>query len=127
VLDETTEFQVIAQASDGLEGIQKAKELQPDLILLDLNLPKVDGFQAARQLRNLAPLAKLLFLSQEFSSDIVDAAFRLGARGYIYKLRAHSDLLPAIKAVFRGQRFVSTGIKCRDGADFPPRVTPRQR
>src|SRR3954449_9558524 len=76
-LEQCADFQVSGQASDGLEGIQKAQELQPDLILLDVGLPKVNGLQAARQIRKLAPLAKILFISQEFSFDIVEAALKL--------------------------------------------------
>jgi DNA-binding NarL/FixJ family response regulator len=110
-LDQGADFQVIGQASDGLEAIQKAQELQPDLILLDVGLPKVNGFQAARQMRKLAPLAKILFISQEFSFDMVEAALRLGALGYVHKLRAQSDLLPAVKTILRGKYFVSGVIR----------------
>ena len=108
-LQRRAEFQTI-EAADGLEAVQKAEELQPDLILLDINLPKLHGFEVAKRIRRLAPHAKLLFLSQESSSDIVREAFRLGAHGYIQKLRAASDLLSAIDAVLGGQRFVSSGV-----------------
>jgi len=106
-LEQRVDFQVIGQVSDGLEAIQKAQELQPDLILLDVGLPKMNGLEAARQMRKLAPLAKILFISQEFSFDMVEAALRLGASGYIHKLRAQSDFLPAIEGVLRGKYFVS--------------------
>lgn len=108
-LQRREEFQTI-EAADGLEAVQKAQELQPDLILLDINLPKLQGFEVAKRIRSLAPLAKLLFLSQESSSDIVGEAFRLGAHGYIQKLRVASDLLSGIDAVFGGQQFVSSGV-----------------
>jgi DNA-binding NarL/FixJ family response regulator len=106
-LEEEPEFQVVGQASDGLDAIQKAEQLQPDLVLLDIGLPKLNGLQAAMRIRNVAPLAKILFLSQEFSSDMVEAAFKSGALGYVHKLRAQSELLPAIWAVLRGKYFVS--------------------
>jgi DNA-binding NarL/FixJ family response regulator len=106
-LEQRADFQVIGQASDGLEAIQKAQALQPDLILLDVGLPKVNGFEAARQVRRLAPLAKILFISQEFSFDMVEAALRLGASGYVHKLRVQSDFSPAIESVLRGKYFVS--------------------
>src|ERR1700751_5827099 len=86
-LEQRADFQVSGQASDGLEAIQKAQELQPDLILLDVGLPKLNGLEAARQMRTLAPLAKILFISQEFSFDMIEAALRLGASGYVDKLR----------------------------------------
>jgi CheY-like chemotaxis protein len=110
-LEQRADFQVVGYASDGLEAIQKAQELQPDLILLDVGLPKVNGLEAARQMRNLAPLAKILFISQEFSFDVVEAALRLGASGYVHKLRVQSDLLPAIESVLRGKYFVSGVIR----------------
>jgi DNA-binding NarL/FixJ family response regulator len=107
MLEKEPEFHVIAQASDGLDAIQKAKELQPDLVLLDIGLPKLNGMEAATRMRNDAPLSKILFLSQEFSSDIVEAALRLGALGYVHKIRAQRELLPAVRAVLGGKYFVS--------------------
>src|SRR6186997_2574474 len=71
------------EAADGLAALQKAEALQPDLILLDINLPKLHGFEVAKRIRTLAPHAKLLFLSQESSPDIVREALRLGAHGYV--------------------------------------------
>jgi DNA-binding NarL/FixJ family response regulator len=107
MLEKEPEFQVVAQVSDGLDAIQKAKELQPDLVVLDIGLPKVNGVEAAARMRNLAPLSKILFLSQEFSSDIVEAALRLGALGYVHKMRAQRELLPAVRAALGGKYFVS--------------------
>jgi len=99
ILESRTGFQVIGQASDGLGAIQKAEKLQPDLILLDIGLPKLNGFEAAKRISRLAPRAKLLVVSQESSSDVVREALRLGALGYVLKLHAKRDLLPAIEAV----------------------------
>ena len=110
MLQRRVEFQVIGQALDGLEALQKAEELQPDLILLDIGLPKLNGIEAARRLRKLIPHTKILFLSQESSSDVVQEALRLGASGYVVKARAGSELLPAVEAVRRGRRFVSSGL-----------------
>jgi len=72
---EKTKLQIIAHASDGLEAVQKAEELQPDLILLDIGLPKLNGIEAARRIRQLAPRTKILFLSQESSSEIYRKRF----------------------------------------------------
>ena len=110
-LEQLAGVQVIGQASDGLEAIQKAQELQPDLILLDVGLPKVNGLEAAKQMRKLSPLAKILLISQEFSFDMVEAALRLGASGYVHKLRVQSDLLPAIESVLRDKYFVSGVVR----------------
>jgi DNA-binding NarL/FixJ family response regulator len=108
-LGQRPDFQTI-EAADGLEAVQKAEELQPDLILLDINMPKMHGFDVARRVRGLAPGARLLFLSQESSSDIVRTALGLGAHGYVQKVSAGSDLLAAIDAVLAGQRFLSRSL-----------------
>ena len=110
------EFQTI-EAADGLEAVQKAGELQPDLVLLDINLPTMHGFEAATQIRRLAPHARLLFMSQESSPDIVRKALSLGAQGYIQKLSAATDLLPAIDAVLAGHRFVSRSVAFTEPTD----------
>jgi DNA-binding NarL/FixJ family response regulator len=110
ILEKMTELQVICQASDGLEAVQRAEELQPDLILLDIGLPTLNGIEAARQIRRLSPESKIIFLTQESSTDIVQEGLNLGARGYILKTRAALDLVAALEAVLDGRRFVSAGL-----------------
>jgi DNA-binding NarL/FixJ family response regulator len=110
-LERRAELQVIGQASDGLEAIQKAEELRPDLIILDIGLPKLNGIETARRVRKIAPHAKILFMSQQVSSDVIEEALRSGAMGYVHKSRAQSELLPAIDAVLGGRHFVSSGLK----------------
>jgi DNA-binding NarL/FixJ family response regulator len=105
-LRQRTDFQIM-EASDGLEAVQKAEGLQPDLILLDIGLPELNGIEVARRVRRLVPAAKILFVSQESSADVVGETLLLGAQGYVHKPRAASDLLPAIDAVLEGKRFVS--------------------
>jgi DNA-binding NarL/FixJ family response regulator len=100
----------VFQASHGLEAVQKAQELQPDLIFIDIGLPELNGIEAAKRIRTLAPNAHLLFLSQESDSDIVQEAFRLGASAYIHKPFALSHLLPAIDVVLWGGRFLSSNL-----------------
>ena len=85
--------------------------MKPDLILLDIGLPKLNGLEAARRIRQLSPESKILFLSQESSADVVQEALRLGALGYVVKGHAQSDLLPAVEAVLRGERFISSTIQ----------------
>ena len=91
-------LQLTAEVSDGLEAVQKAVELKPDLILLDIGLPTIDGIEAARRIRALVPNAKIIFLSCETSADVVEEALSTGARAYVQKAKAGSQLLPAIDA-----------------------------
>lgn len=110
ILSKNPTLQVIGEASDGLEAVHKAEELRPDMIVLDLGLPTLNGIQAARQIRELAPEAKILFLSQESDPDVVQGAFGAGARGYVLKARAEMDLLAAVEAILEGKQFVSSGL-----------------
>jgi len=109
-LERRPELQVIGEASDGLEAVHKAEELRPDLILLDIGLPTLDGVEAAHRISNVVPSATILFLSQETDADVVAAALSNGAGGYVLKLDANRELLPAVESVLRGQRFISTGV-----------------
>jgi len=93
------ELQVVGEASDGLEAVQKAAELKPDLILMDIGLPTLNGIEAARQIRKLVPESKIIFLSQESSPEIIEEAMNLGASGYVIKSRAGSDLLATLDSV----------------------------
>jgi DNA-binding NarL/FixJ family response regulator len=106
-LQERCDLQVVGEASDGLEAVQKAVELKPDWILMDIRLPSLNGIEAARQIRKLVPEAKILFLSQETSAEVIQEALSLGASGYVVKVSAGIDLLPAIEAVISGRQFVS--------------------
>jgi len=109
-LQQQPELQVVGEGSDGLEAIRKAQELQPDLILLDIGLPILNGIGAARQIRERVPKSKILFVSEHRSPGIVREALSTGADGYVIKSDAASELLPAIKAVLEGQRFVSASL-----------------
>ena len=109
-LGKKRDLQVICEVSDGLEAVQKAEELKPDLILLDIGLPTLNGIEAARRIRKLVPESKIIFLTQESSADIVQEGLNLGARGYVLKITAAIELLAAVDAVFEGRQFVSGGL-----------------
>lgn len=115
-LKKKAELEVICEVADGLAAVQKAEELKPDLILLDISLPSLNGIEAGRQIRQLTPNARILFLSQESSEDVVQEALSLGARGYVIKTQAGSELLPAVEAVLQGKKFVSKGVRSHDAA-----------
>jgi DNA-binding NarL/FixJ family response regulator len=98
-------LQVIGEAVDGLEAVQMAAELKPDLILLDIGLPKLDGLQAAERILASAPQSRIIFVSQQSSPEIIEEALKLG-RAFIPKRRIVSQLLPAVNAVIAEQVFV---------------------
>ena len=98
-LREQPGLQIIGVVADGLEAVQKAEELQPDLVLLDIGLPRLNGIEVAKRLRKVAPAARILFVSGDFCSDIIREALRIGALGYVHKPNVGSELLPAIQAV----------------------------
>lgn len=110
ILQKKDDLHVIFEVADGLDAVRKAEELKPDLILLDIGLPTLNGLQAARQIRELAPESKIIFVSQESSADLVQEALSLGAYGYVVKTKLESDLLIAVGVVLEGRRFVSSGL-----------------
>jgi DNA-binding NarL/FixJ family response regulator len=127
-LRESPEFQIVAEVTDGLEAVQIAEELQPDLILLDIGLPSLNGIDAARRIRKLSPKSRILFMSQESSSDVVQEALALGALGYVVKAHAGIELLPALESVLQGRLFVSSGLSGQyftpaSGSEIPDRTT----
>lgn len=109
-------LQIIAEVSDGQEAVQKTAELKPDLVLLDIGLPTLNGIEAARQIRKLAPESKIIFVSMESAPDVVQEALNLGARGYVLKSRVARDLLAALKAALEGRQFLSDGLSGDTGS-----------
>jgi DNA-binding NarL/FixJ family response regulator len=110
LIRQTTESVVLYEVSDGLVAVQKAEELRPNLILLDIGLPSLNGIEVARQIRDLAPESKIIFVTTESSPEFVREALNLGAHGYVVKSRITSDLLAAAEAVLQGGQFVSPGL-----------------
>jgi CheY-like chemotaxis protein len=129
-LQSKLDFETIVEASDGLEAVELAQILHPDLILLDIGLPKLDGIEAARRIHELSPRSRILFVSQESSVDALHAAFNAGASGYVVKVDVGTELQTAVKAVLRGERFVGSrfagyGFTAASGARMPGSVLPR--
>jgi DNA-binding NarL/FixJ family response regulator len=103
-------WQVIGEAADGLAAVHQAVKLKPDLIVLDIGLPTINGIEAVRRIRTQAPQSKVLFLSENRSSDVVEEALRSGGNGYVVKSDAGSELALAVGAVLQGRRFVSSSL-----------------
>jgi DNA-binding NarL/FixJ family response regulator len=125
-LQKRPEFHVIYEASDGLEAVERAQELRPDVIVLDIGLPRLNGIEAARRIRELSSGSRILFVSQESSADVVEEALSLGAWGYVVKAHAGSELLTAVEAVCRGKRFIGSGLSGHHVAE-PVSVETRDR
>jgi DNA-binding NarL/FixJ family response regulator len=120
-LHQRTDFQVVGEAEDGLEALLQADALQPDVILLDIGLPKLNGIEAARRILEVVPQCKILFLSLESSRGVVQQALAAGGVGYVHKLHTGRDLLAAIDAVLGGQQFISRELTRPDDVNSNPR------
>ena len=110
------EFQIVGESSDGLEAVRKSEELQPDLIVLDVGLPSLNGIEAARRIRKVAPESKILFVSQESSPDVVQEALNSGALGYVIKAHAGRELSVAVGEVLKGRQYTGDGNPERVGS-----------
>jgi len=106
MLQHFPEWEIVGEAADAREGVQKSEELQPDVVLLDIGLPRINGIDAASSILSIAPHSKIVFVSVELCPELVQGALRTGAHGYVVKSDAASDLLPALRTVMNGQRFL---------------------
>jgi DNA-binding NarL/FixJ family response regulator len=110
MLSEEPSFEIISEVSDGLMAVQVAEAMKPTVVLLDIGLPGLNGVEAAGWIRRVAPDTKIVFVSQQVDADIVAAAMRLGAWGYVLKSDAVNDLIAAIHSVVGGEKFVSRSL-----------------
>lgn len=109
-LKHNPKLRIVGEVSDGLKAVRRAQELQPDLIVLDIGLPGLNGMDAARQMHQVAPNSRILFLTENYSPDIAAKALSTGARGYVVKSDAGSELLAAVEVVLQGELFVSARL-----------------
>ena len=93
LLSREPDFEVICDAADGLQAVREAERLQPNVIVLDITMPGMDGLEAARHIRTVAPSTEIVFLSQHNSLESVKQAFRHGGRGYVVKTDAFKELI----------------------------------
>jgi len=107
------EFEVVGEAADGYHAIQSAKELKPDLILLDISMPRVDGMAAIKEIKRVCPEAKILILTVHKTEEHVLETLKSGASGYVLKDASHEEFLLAMKSVLQGKRYLSPDISAR--------------
>lgn len=120
------EFEIVATAANGRELVEKATLLKPDVIVLDIGMPLLNGIEAARQIRESSPEAKLVFLTQQADRAYIREAFQMGAAGYLVKQGAASELITALKEVTQGNYFISApALDPEIAAHFDPKVNPR--
>ena len=111
LLQESPGVRIVGEAADGLDAVHQAAALCPDVVILDMSLPSLNGFEVARRIRAAVPHAKVMFVTVETSPEVVEQAFRIGAHGYVYKPRAHRDMLAVIDAITQGAQFVNGGLE----------------
>jgi DNA-binding NarL/FixJ family response regulator len=123
-LGKLVDLQIVLEVSDGLEAVYRTQDLRPDLILLDIGLPTLNGIKAARRIHDLSPNSKILFLSEETSPEVAEAALEAGGAGYVVKSDAGRELLAAVKALSEGKRYVSARLAGQvfsgTSASYPP-------
>ena len=100
----------IVEAADGAEALQKAKEHQPDLVVLDIGLPKLNGIEVARRIEIISPKSRVIFFTQNAYCDIAEEALPEYVSGYVPKTAASRELIPAIRAALHGRQFFSAGL-----------------
>ena len=119
---------VVGSVGDGRELLAEAERLRPDVIVLDITMPRLDGIEAARQLRRSHPTARLVFLTVHEDADYARAALDAGGLGYVVKTRLASDLLPAIRAALADRPFISPNVQLDEARptfrDLPENPTP---
>jgi len=122
---------VVGKVRDGYELLAEAERLHPDVIVLDITMPRLDGIEAARQLRRLHHPARLVFLTVHEDADYAGAALDAGGLGYVVKARLASDLLPAIRAALADRRFISPTVRLEEARppspDLPAKPTPKDK
>ena len=122
-------WQVVSDAGDGLEAIWKAAELRPDVVLMDVEMPSLNGIEAAKRIRQNSPDSRVIFVTQNSDQDIRSAALDIGANGYVIKAKAARELLPAIEAALRDgqnhrQRSRKTPTRRPESTGFPHAEEP---
>ena len=139
LLEKQPGWKVVAEASNGREAVEKAKELKPDVSILDISMPSLDGLEAARQILESGSSTKVLILTMHHSDPLIQQMLKAGVRGYVLKSDAASELVQAVEALQRNKTFFTSKVpkvflderdkpaKKKNGQDHTLRLTPRQR
>jgi DNA-binding NarL/FixJ family response regulator len=104
------EFDVVGDAEDGLGAIQSVKSLSPDVVIMDLSMPKMNGVGAIKEIKRIAPDTKIVVLTVHRNEEYILASFQAGSDGYVLKYGGHEELVAAIRAVLKGQRYLSPAV-----------------
>jgi len=115
------EVHIAGFASDGFEALRKVGELQPDLVLLDIGLPRLSGIETARRIRKVNPNCKIIFLSGHSGPEIVRGALEAGGSGYVHKEDASTELLPGVESVLAGKPYLSRSVSDLDDLTCMPK------
>jgi DNA-binding NarL/FixJ family response regulator len=111
LLEAKPEFRIVAECWNGVDAVERAGELKPNLITMDIGIPRLNGLEAAVRVAEVSPSSKVLFISEIAEPEVVSAAIDAGASGYLHKMRVGTELLPAVSAIIRGGCFFSPHIE----------------
>jgi DNA-binding NarL/FixJ family response regulator len=112
------DFKVVGEAEDGAKALALVRELQPEIILMDIAMPGVDGLSATRQIKEIAPTAKIILLTQHENKEYIQPALKIGAAGYVLKRAAADELVMAIRSVHQGKSFIDSNVTSTILADY---------
>lgn len=110
VLESEKDFNIIGFASNGEDAVKKAAELEPDIILMDVSMPRMNGFEASNSIRSVSPNSRIVFVSEHRGPELIQTAFDVGGSGYVLKSDINIDLIPGMRAVLEGRQFVSGSL-----------------
>ena len=121
------DLKLVGEATDGLEGIQQAKELQPDLLILDLSMPRMDGLAALKEIKRVAPKTRVLIMTAHRNEEYIFRAIDNGADGYLLKDASAAEMLLAVRSVLAGERYLSAAVATQVVAAFLNRKAGAER
>jgi DNA-binding NarL/FixJ family response regulator len=121
ILQDYERVQVVAEVADGLQAVEEVRRLRPELVLLDIGLPSLNGIEAAVRILQHTSATRIVFLTASNHAAIVSRSLETGAQGYVLKTDASKELWSAIEAVLCGNRFVSSGVRL-NSPEYPPKA-----